>query len=76
MTVSTRECQSMRLLARDGWSSGELKMTMHVCRAETVHHHVLGQCSHQHGVSPLESWDGKTAPAQPSAEDRGVKADA
>ena len=40
----------MRLLARDGWTVGELKMTMHVSRTHTVRYHATGQCSHAHDV--------------------------
>lgn len=76
MSVTTRECQSMRLLARDGWSAGELKMTMQVCRTDTVRHHVIGQCAHTHGTQPLVSWDGYSAPERLTAEDRGAEADA
>jgi hypothetical protein len=48
----------MRLLARDGWSSGELKMTMHVSRREIVRNHVCGQCAHTHEIDPVTEWDG------------------
>jgi len=50
------ECASMRLLARDGWTSGVLKMTFHLSRAESVRKHVTGQCKHEHGVPPVRDW--------------------
>jgi len=72
MTVSTRECQSMRLLARDGWSARELKMTMQVSRPQTVRHHVSGDCRHDHDVPSIHDWDGWTAPARASAGQRAT----
>lgn len=45
-TVDTRECWAMRLLADNGWTANELKMTMQVGHLETVRRHVDGECSH------------------------------
>jgi hypothetical protein len=69
-TTSTRECASMRLLARDGWTIGELRMTMHLSDYKSVRRHVLGECSHDHGVPPLADWDGQTPPAELTADAR------
>lgn len=44
--ITPAECTSMRLLAKDGWSPGELKMTFQVTSYATVTRHVQGQCSH------------------------------
>lgn len=65
----------MRLLARDGWSARELKMTMQVSRPRVVRHHVEGDCAHGHNVPAIPAWDGWTAPARASASDRGMGAD-
>ncbi|QIO25528.1 hypothetical protein [Haloarcula sp. JP-L23] len=58
MTVSERECRAMRLLARDGWSAGELRMTMLVSRA-AVRRHVRGACGHDHHIYAYPEWDGR-----------------
>ncbi|MDS0280020.1 hypothetical protein NDI85_19735 [Halomicroarcula sp. S1AR25-4] len=63
MTVSERECRAMRLLARDGWTVGELRMTMHLCHTQSVRHHVIGECQHSERVRPLDEWDGQQPPA-------------
>lgn len=79
--VSLRECRAMRVLARDGWTGGELRMTMHVSRTETVRNHVLGNCSCEHGVEPLRDWDGKHSPKLrldglgPAGQDQPIVAD-
>lgn len=53
--VTAFECAAMRLLARDGWSKGELKMCTHN-GGDAVRNHVTGGCEHSHGVQPLESF--------------------
>jgi hypothetical protein len=67
--VSARECAAMRILARDGYTPGVLKMTMHLSDVKAVNRHVKGDCTHQHDVSAIPEWDG-TAPARLSADDR------
>lgn len=57
--TTIRECASMRLLAEDGWTTGELKMCFHLCRAEQVRTHVCGRCRHDHGIAPLPEWNGE-----------------
>lgn len=73
--VTKRECASMRLLARDGWTAGELKMCFHLSTRESVRHHVEGDCAHDIAVSHLNGWDGKTAPSKQSASKRGIPDD-
>lgn len=51
--VSANECRAMRLLARDGWTSGELRMTMLV-GTEAVCDHVTGRCTHAHDEPTVE----------------------
>lgn len=68
--VSTRECASMRLLARDGYTAGVLKMTMHLSRTDNVRYHVVGNCAHEHSVPAIKEWDGKSAPAGLQPSDR------
>jgi len=46
--ISSAECRAMRLLYRDGWTTGELKMTFHLSGAESVRYHITGECSHGH----------------------------
>ena len=67
--ISVRECAAMRILARDGYSPGVLKMTMHLSGTKSVNRHVTGDCAHQHDVTPIPEWDG-TAPARLTADDR------
>lgn len=55
-STSVRECAAMRLLAADGWSIGELKMTFFACTNDTVRRHVTGKCGHSVPVLPLEDW--------------------
>jgi len=59
---------SMRLLARDGWAPGALKMTHHVSY-ESVRRHVCGECSHDHGYAALPNWHGEQ-PERLSTRDR------
>jgi len=68
--ITKRECASMRLLARDGWTSGVLKMTFHLSNYESVTTHVKGECSHQHSIPAVESWDGENAPERLSSSNR------
>lgn len=65
-TVSWRECICMRMLPRDGWTAGELKMCFNVS-AHTVRRHVVGRCAHDHGYPPLDGWDGQTTPQKLTA---------
>lgn len=44
--VTPAECASMRLLAEDGWTPGELKMTFQVMTTDSVARHVDGECTH------------------------------
>jgi len=37
----------------DEWTIGVLKMTFQLSTAETVRHHIQGECSHSTGVAPL-----------------------
>ena len=55
------ECFAMRLLFRDGWSSGVLKMTFHLSRNSAVKKHVTGRCGHSHGVPkvPVEQYESR-----------------
>ena len=60
----------MRLLARDGWTVGELKLTFQLMKKKSVKHHVLGDCAHGHGVTPLRDWNGQDPPKRPPARNR------
>lgn len=62
MSVSRNECASLRLLARDGWSIGELKMTFHLSDPNSLYRHIQGKCSHDVPVKYIRDWDGQTAP--------------
>lgn len=53
--VSVRECHAIRLLARDGWTKGELKMCFHLSRTQMVAYHATGECTHSHAVPPVVS---------------------
>jgi hypothetical protein len=67
--LSARECAAARLLARDGWSTGVLKMTLQISR-DGVRNHVTGGCDHGHGVPAIPDWDGETPPARASSDER------
>lgn len=72
-TITKRECAAMRLLARDGWEIGTLRLCFEVNRYSTIRSHVEGECGHQrHGVAPLRDWDGRTPPSRPPAAERYV----
>lgn len=60
----------MRLLARDGWSSGELRMTFHICRPATISRHVTGDCAHDGPVAPDPDWSGNQAPGSGHADEQ------
>lgn len=62
MRVNKNECASLRLLARDGWSIGELKMTFQITDHECIYNHVEGDCLHQVPVKHIRDWDGQTPP--------------
>jgi transcription elongation factor Elf1 len=68
--ISTRECSSMRSLARDGWTVGDLKMTFNLSDNKQVYYHVGGHCSHQHGYPPIRDWDGQTKPPKVTSSAR------
>lgn len=58
-SISMRECAAMRLLARDGWTVGVLKMCFHLSTEDAVRRHVTGDCSHSHGAPAITEWDSK-----------------
>lgn len=70
LRVSTKECAAMRILARDDYTAGVLKMTMHLSSTSAVYRHVRGDCAHTHKVPAVETWDGEQSPAKLSNEDR------
>lgn len=51
--IAPGECEASRILARCGWTLGELKMTMLLSRAEQMKRHVTGQCSHDVDTAPV-----------------------
>lgn len=57
--TTERECASMHLLARDGWTSGELGMCFHICRKHDVRNHAFGRCGHTHGIPVLSERNGE-----------------
>ena len=56
--TTRNECMAMRLLAKDGYSAGVLKMVMHLSKTQDVRKHVTGECRHEVSVSPVRDWDG------------------
>ena len=50
--ITPSECRAMRLLADDGWTQGELKMTFHLSGTAMVRYHTEGRCSHAAAACP------------------------
>lgn len=63
--VTNHECSSMRLLATDGWSVGELRMTFHLSNTAQVNYHVRGDCACNSRIDPIPDWENQ-APAKRS----------
>jgi len=55
--ITLNECDAIRLLARDGWTPGELKMTFHVSNTHSVRHHAFGDCVHNNTIRPVTEWN-------------------
>jgi hypothetical protein len=74
--LTATECGCMRELHRaqpDKWTVAVLKMTFELSTAESVRHHIEGECDHSTGVAPLlaatRSTDGKTQTQQRILDD-------
>lgn len=51
--ITRRECDAMRLLKRDGWTVGELRMTFHLSTTTGIRRHLGGVCEHDNNVEPI-----------------------
>lgn len=51
--LTRRECRALRILARDGWTVGELALTMQVSEGQ-IHEHRQHRCAHGPRPAPEE----------------------